>query len=170
MCAHALSCVRQLFWDSCWSNRAVRPSLSIVPFQTTGLTFDPRIGFLLCLPIPDFIPFFLSLSLFSSPTLYLSLSQGRSWIYRGSGQNKKGPYVHMNHETLLGIREQKHMDDVVATVTHDFSKQMLRWKRMLQAYVSSVSDISEACWLFYMDVAKVDQWCYIYCKCFRGML
>ena len=30
------------------------------------------------------------------------------------------------------------MNDAVAIVTHDFSKEILRWKLMLQAYASSV--------------------------------
>jgi hypothetical protein len=50
----------------------------------------------------------------------------------------------MNQGTLLGI-EKKNMNDVVATVTHDFSEKMLRWKRILQAYVSGVSDVSFEC-------------------------
>jgi hypothetical protein len=32
----------------------------------------------------------------------------------------------MNHVTVLGIREKKHMNDGVATVTHDFSKDILQ--------------------------------------------
>jgi len=64
------------------------------------------------------------------------------------------------------------MNDAVATVTHDFSKEMLRWKCILQAYVLSVLDVSEVfcksrsgmlqvfrgmLQLFHMDVAKIDR-------------
>jgi hypothetical protein len=41
----------------------------------------------------------------------------------------------------LGIREKKHMNDGVATVTHDFSKDILQWKRILQAYVLSILEV-----------------------------
>jgi NAD(P)H-nitrite reductase large subunit len=41
---------------------------------------------------------------------------------------------------------------------------------MLQAYVSSISDVLEVCYKFYIDVAKVGQGCGTCCKCFRGIL
>jgi hypothetical protein len=65
------------------------------------------------------------------------------------------------------------MNDAVATVTHDFSMEMLRWKCMLQAYVSSVSDILEVCcncfiWMLQKQIkdvahiASVSEVCYNY--------
>jgi hypothetical protein len=75
-------------------------------------------------------------------------------------------YVDMNHGTLLGIREKKHINDAIATVTHDFSQEMLRWKCMFQVFRRFKGTLQ----LLYIDVAKVDQRCRIYCKCFRGML
>ena len=76
----------------------------------------------------------------------------------------------MNHGTLLGIREKTHerrrshrdarlqqgdvaMEAHVATVYFNYFR---RFRGMLQ--------------LFHMDVAKVDQGCCTYCKCFRGVV
>jgi hypothetical protein len=64
--------------------------------------------------------------------------------------------------------------DAMGAMMRDLSKEMLRWKHMLQAYVLSVSDVLEVYFqLFHMNVAKVDRGCCTCCicwKCFRDML
>ena len=67
-----------------------------------------------------------------------------------------GPYVHMNHVTLLGIREK----------THE-RRRSHRDARLQQGHVAMEAHVASVCFkcfrrfkgmlqLFYMDVAKID--------------
>jgi hypothetical protein len=82
-----------------------------------------------------------------------------------------GPYVYMNHGTLLGIREKK---------THE-RRRSYRDPRLQQGGVTMEAHVASVCFKcfrrfrgtlqsFHMDVAKVDRGCCTYCKCFRCML